>query len=91
MDAHRASATASTKADATVGTRAMGTPGEMLDRWNFDYEGEPFVQGSPPFLALRLRTTAPPSAIECPVRAANPESSLAHVPLVGVCSDMLQK
>ena len=38
MDAHRASATASTKADATVGTRAMGTPGEMLDRWNFDYE-----------------------------------------------------
>ena len=70
------------------GLRALGAPGAMLDRWNFDYAGEPFVQGSPPWLSLRLRTAAAPSVIECPVRATGADGPLGTMPLVGVCSDM---
>ncbi|KAL1520840.1 hypothetical protein AB1Y20_022402 [Prymnesium parvum] len=66
--------------------RSSSRPGRMIDRWNFDYEGKPFVQGAPPLLALRSRTTGEPTIIECPVLNSNPDG---QVPLLGVCSDML--
>ena len=72
-----------TRADATQ----VPNPTPPFVTW----QGEPFIQGAPPFLALRLRTTAAPSAIECPVRGPKGDSPLAQVPLVGVCSDMPQR
>jgi hypothetical protein len=44
-----------------------GAPGTLLARWNFEFGGAPFVQGSVPHLALRLQPGKPTTPLDCPL------------------------
>ena len=49
-----------------------GVPGALLARWNFEFGGGRFVQGSPATggYRLQLERHAPPVALECPLPSA---------------------
>ena len=64
-----------------------GAPGVTIARWNFEYEGSSFVEGSPPEMALRLQPHTSASRIDCTVRIP-PDGLQSETPLVGVCSDL---